>query len=476
MVPQVLGAKVCDLSALGRQSRSCVLTVLLCLLASGALIAADFEAGVGRAKITPPTPFWMSGYAARTQPSESVLQDLWAKALAVRDGDGNRVVLVSADLIGLSRAIAVEVVSRAQEQYGLEPSQLVLNASHTHCGPMVWRNLPILLELEARDEQAVESYGKQLIEKLLDVIGASLEDLGPARLEVSHGAVGFAVNRRVRTPEGFRIGVNPDGPVDHDVPVLKITAPDGSLRAVLFGYACHNTTLGGDFYRINGDYAGHAQAELERSHPGATALFLMLCGGDQNPHPRGTVSLALEHGRALAAEVTRVLGVPLHPVRPPIRAALEEIPLPFAGHTRAVFEEEAGDSDAYRRRRARRMLAAYERGEPIRETPYPVQAVRFGRDLTLLALAGEVVVDYVRRSRREFPSENLIVAGYSHDVMGYIPSRRVLSEGGYEAVDSMIYYGQPGPFAESVEEDVFAAIARVMGKVGAEAPAPAAER
>jgi hypothetical protein len=439
---------------------------VLVVLAGGALPAADFEAGVGTVEITPPTPFWMSGYAARTHPSEGVLQGLWAKALALRDGEGNRAVLVTADLIGLSRAIAVDVVARAREEYGLAPSELVLNSSHTHCGPMVWRNLPILLDLDAKDLQAVEAYGAELTENLLEVIGAALRDLAPARLDVGHGRVVFAVNRRVQTPEGFRIGVNPDGPVDHDVPVLKITAPDGSLRAVVFGYACHNTTLGGDTYLINGDYAGHAQAELERDHPGATALFLMLCGGDQNPHPRGTVDLAREHGRALAAEVSRVLNVPLRPVRPPIRTALEETHLPFADHTRTVFEEEAEDPDGHRQRRARRMLAAYDRGEPIRATPYPVQAVRFGQDLTLLALAGEVVVDYVRRSKRSFPSENLIVAGYCHDVMGYIPSKRVLLEGGYEAVGSMIYYGQPGPFAESVEEDVFGAIARVMGKVG----------
>ena len=123
------------------------------------------------------------------------------------------------------------------------------------------------------------------------------QDLAPARLSVGHGAVGFAVNRREPTPEGVKIGVNPAGPVDHDVPVLKVTGKDGSLRAVLFGYACHNTTLGGDFYRIGGDYAGYAQAELEKAHPGATALFVMLCGGDQNPNPRGTLDLAVRHGR-----------------------------------------------------------------------------------------------------------------------------------------------------------------------------------
>jgi hypothetical protein len=243
--------------------------------------------------------------------------------------------------------------------------------------------------------------------------------------------------------------------------VLKVAAKDGSLRAVLFAYACHNTTLGGDFYQMGGDYAGFAQAELERAHPGATALFMMLCGGDQNPNPRGTLDLARQHGQALAAEVGRVLGAALLPVRPPIRTALEVVPLDFAPHTRAAYEQESANPDKFRQRRARLMLAAYDEGKPVRQTPYPVQAIRLGGDLTLLALGGEPVVDYALRAKRELAGENLIVAGYCYDVMCYIPSRRVLQEGGYEAVENTIYYGQPGPFAETVEETIFAAIRKV---------------
>jgi hypothetical protein len=237
---------------------------------------------------------------------------------------------------------------------------------------------------------------------------------------------------------------------------------------VLFGYACHNTTLGGDFYRIGGDYAGYAQAAIEAAHPGATALFMMLCGGDQNPDPRGTLDLAVRHGRTLATEVARVLGSPLRPVRPPLRTALETVPLDFAPHTRATFEEEASSPDVFRRRRSRLMLAAYDAGQPVRQTPYPVQAVRLGEELTLLALAGEPVVDYALRLKREYPGEDLIVAGYCHDVMCYIPSRRVLQEGGYEAVENTIYYGQPGPFTASVEDEIVAAVRRVARAVGRE--------
>jgi hypothetical protein len=441
--------------------------VLLAVLSTcSPLFAADFQAGVARVAITPPQPFWMSGYAARTHPSEGVFQDLWAKALALRDAGGHRVVLVTTDLIGLPRAISDEVAARVRARFGIERPQVLLSASHTHCGPAVRKNLAVLYDFSEEDRRRVDAYGAELVDRLVEVVGRALEDLAPARLSVGHGAAGFAVNRREPTAEGVKIGVNPKGPVDHDVPVLKVAAKDGSLRAVLFGYACHNTTLGGDFYQIGGDYAGFAQAELERAHPGATALFVMLSGGDQNPSPRGTLDLARQHGQTLAAEVGRVLGAALRPVRPRIRSALEVVPLEFAPHTRAAFAEESASPDPFRQRRARLMLAAYDEGRPVRETPYPVQAVRLGADLTLLALGGEPVVDYALRAKRELAGEDLIVAGYCHDVMGYIPSRRVLREGGYEAVESMIYYGQPGPFAESVEETVFAAVRRVAERVG----------
>lgn len=139
----------------------------------------------------------------------------------------------------------------------------------------------------------------------------------------------------------------------------------------------------------------------------------------------------------------------------------------FAPHTREQFEEEAKDKDVFRARRARLMLDKYDAGQPLRKIPYPVQAIRFNKDLTVLALGGEVVVDYQLRARRHYPAERLIVAGYSNDVMCYIPSLRVLREGGYEAETSMIYYGQPGKFSEDVEDTVFDTIRRVMKQAGA---------
>lgn len=439
---------------------------LVFLLLSLPLLAADYKAGFGRMDITPVQPIYLSGYAARKKPSEGVLQKIWAKALAIEDNKGNRVVIVTTDLIGLPRPLADQIGAEVEKRYRLRRSQLLLNSSHTHSGPVVRDNLMTMFDLTADQRRAITDYTQTLAKQIADVVGAALGNMQVARLDLGHGTGSFAVNRRVLTPTGVKGGVNPAGPVDQDIPVLRVAGVNGQLLGVLFGYACHNTTLGGDLYKVNGDYAGFAQANFEAGHPNATAMFMLLCGADANPNPRGTVALAEQHGASLAKEVTRVLAGKLTPVTGQLRSAFQTAELAFAPHTRETFEAESKDSNWFKQQRAAEMLAAYDRRAPVRAIPYPVQGIRLGKSLTLVALGGEVVVDYNLRLKREFPGEELIVAGYSNDVMCYIPSLRVLKEGGYEANDSMIYYGQPGPFAEDVEDRVMQMIYKVMDRIG----------
>jgi neutral ceramidase len=436
------------------------------LLALATLCAgADYKAGAGRINITPAWPMYLSGYGSRTHASDGKITDLWAKAVAIEDRNGSRVVIVGTDLSGLTRAITDVVAARVMKEYGLDRARLVFNSSHTHTAPIIRKNLIDMFALDDEQRRRTADYGRELTDKLVTVVGAALGDLAPANLSFGAGSVGFAVNRRLSTPQGYINSPNPSGPTDHDVPVLKITAPDGKLRAILFGYACHNTTLTAEFYQFSGDYAGFAQLDLERENPGATALFLMLCGGDQNPYPRGKLEYAEKHGADLAAEVGRVAASPLKPVRGSILAAFQTVDLPFAIYTRETFEARLNDSDKAGVRHAKAMLEAYDRREPIRSYPYPVQAVAFGKDLTLIALGGEPVVDYALRIKKEYGAKGIIAAGYSNDVMSYIPSLRVLKEGGYEAGGAMISYGLPGPYTEDVEDRVFTAIHQVMKRV-----------
>jgi hypothetical protein len=435
---------------------------LLLLAAALPVWGGGLRAGVARVDITPEGPIWMSGYASRNHPSEGVRQHLYTRALAI-DGGGGKVVIVTTDVVGIPAALGDEVAARAKRQYGIERARLVLNASHTHTGPVVWPNLSMMWDLPPAEQQKLRDYAAHLQDAMVEAIGKAVADLAPAQLSLGFGEAGFAVNRRQNTPRGVVIGVNPEGPVDHQAPVIKVAGADGKVRGVLFAYACHNTTLTGEFYELSGDYAGVAEGQLESDYPGSVALFLQLCAGDQNPNPRSKPELADQHGRALAAEVRRVMQGEMHPLRAPVRAAWVMTRLKFAPQQPSVYEADLANPKASPalRNRARKMLA-----NPVTDVAYPVQALRFGKDLTLVALGGEVVIDYDLRAKREYPGEPLIVAAYSNSVMCYIPSERVLKEGGYEAVDNLIYYGQPGPFAPGVETDVFAAIHQAMRKVG----------
>jgi hypothetical protein len=443
-----------------------MLRVLVSLMLALPVLAGDLRVGVARVKITPDRPIFLSGYASRKKPSEGAKHDIWAKALAFADKKGGRVVIVTTDLIGMSRSISERTGAEVEKRYGLRRSQLMINSSHTHSGPAVRDNLESMFDLTPEHRKVIVDYGNGLVEKLVSVVGAALSDLQPGEVSIGHGTGSFAINRRQGPSGNVKIGLNPGGPVDQDVPVFRVTGEDGKLRAVLFGYACHNTTLGGDLYLVNGDYAGYAQLDFEARNPGTTAMFMLLCGGDANPNPRGTYELAERHGKSLSAEVQRVIGGAMKPVNGPLRSAWRTTELAFAPHTRAQFEEELKGTNWFKQRRAEAMLRAYGKGKPVTTIPYPVQAFRFGKAVTLVGLGGEVVVDYALRVKKEFAGEDTIVAGYTNDVMSYIVSKRVLREGGYEPVDSQIYYGNPGPYTEEVEETIMDSVKRVLGSVG----------
>ncbi len=310
----------------------------------------EWKAGTASLVITPEEPMWMAGYAARDKPSEGKVHDLYAKALALEDAKGTRLVIVTLDLIGIPRALRDGLEGEAGRRFALPPEGLLLNASHTHCGPELRMSKASLYDIPPERVEQTGAYCEGLKEKLLGLVGEALENLEPAALGYTHARAGFAMNRRLPTERGFQNRPYPDGPVDHDVPVLRVDGPDGGLRAVVFGYACHSTTLG--FYQFCGDYPGFAQRFVEEAHPGATALFMAGCGGDQNPQPRGTLELAEQHGRALANGVEAALSAASRTIRGPLNPALEEVTLEFAEPpSRETLEQQAQSKNKYEKDR-----------------------------------------------------------------------------------------------------------------------------
>jgi hypothetical protein len=439
---------------------------------------ATWKAGVAKAVITPKQPTWMSGYASRTKPAEGKVHDLWAKALVLEDAAGKRCLLVTLDLVGIDRDTAQAVCRDIEERYHVPRAAVRLAVSHTHCGPVVGSNLRSMYQLPPEQEARIDEFTVDLKKTIVAVAGEALKALAPARVEHGNGHVTFATNRRNnKEPDvpKLRAAGMLKGPVDHNVPVLAVRDPDGRVRAVVFGYACHATVLG--FYQWCGDYPGFAQLALEKEYPGAVALFWAGCGADQNPLPRRTVALAESYGGRLAAGVADVLGAPMTPVEPMLRTAYAEVPLALADlPSRETLVEQAAGKERYVAARAKMLLHRLESAGSLRQTyPYPVQTWQLGRDLTWTALGGEVVVDYSLRLKRELTGHAndvlkrdvgpLWVTGYANDVMAYIPSLRVLMEGGYEGASSMVYYGLPTVWSPRVEETIVEAVRQQVDQV-----------
>ena len=190
-------------------------------------------------------------------------------------------------------------------------------------------------------------------------------------------------------------------------------------------------------------------------------MFVAGCGADQNPIPRRSLELAARYGKELAASTSAVLAGPLQKVTGGLSTTYEEIPLAFGPlPSRDEIERDTKSSNFYTASRARLLLETIDRHGSLEKTyPYPVQVWRLG-DLTWIFLGGEVVVDYSLRIKRNLGSSHTWVSAYCNDVMAYIPSKRVLDEGGYEGGGAMLYYGLPASWSSEVEEAIIGAVGR----------------
>jgi hypothetical protein len=432
--------------------------------------APSVPVGAAKIDITPDYPVRLSGYGNRRAESQGVAQRIWAKAVAIGGdaGDGPA-VWIAYENCGLTPAIRDEVARQLGEQSRLNSERLVISVTHSHTAPCLTNWAPYIFGSDIPKEQQdrIDRYTRELTEKLIRVGRDALAARRPARLFWAQGKVGFAANRRVlRDGRWTGFGAQPDGPVDHGLPALFAKDDTGKLLACVANYACHCTTLGGAFNQIAGDWAGFAQEYIESDQPGCVAMVTIGCGADANPRLRGDdLDLCRRQGRELADEVKRLFAGELRPLRSAPRCRQVSIELPFEPpHDVDAWKERAKASDAAGYH-ARQFLARLERGESIPRTlPYPVASWCFDRDLAMVFLGGEVVVDYALRMKTEFDADRLWITAYSNDVPCYIPSRRILAEGGYEADSSMVYYARPRRFAPEVEDLILDAVQKVVSQ------------
>ncbi len=437
--------------------------IALCLLPSLVLAvekSSDSDVhsvGVAKVDITPTHPVRLSGYGNRREEFEEVSQAIWAKAIAIGADDDARgaAVLITVDNCGIPASMRRELGERLLKKAGIEPDRLAICFSHTHAAPCLKGALVNIFssDVPTAHQKNIDRYSSELLDHMEKVALAALAERKPSRISMGVGSAGFARNRR-----GLW-----GGPVDHSLPVLFVHSAEGNkLRAVFANYACHATTL--SFNKVHGDWPGTAMVGIERDHPGVVALIGIGCGADMNPIPRGTLEHAVQHGEEITAEVSRLLGAERTSVRGTIRSKMKDISLPLAPPpSREELQVMAASERQNVAYAAKRNLERLDRGEALaKAVPYQVQAWTFGDDLAMVFLPGEVTVDYQLRLKTEFDGARMWVNGYSNAAPCYIPSRKVLSEGGYEGESAMVYYDQPAKFAEGVEELIIAAVHEVL--------------
>lgn len=413
-----------------------------------------YGVGLARVEVTPEHPVRLNGFGFRREESAGVRTPLYATALACFGSEGPA-LLIAVDSTNIPAAVVRRVAKALQEWCGLDPGRLTVAFTHTHTAPMLTGMNATLFgqPIPEAHQEHIDRYTEFFVERLIEVGRQALSEPFEARLSFGIGSVGFAVNRRTA-----------GGPVDHDLPLVAVKDLQGRLRAVVVTYACHCVTLSDNL--VSGDWAGYAREAIEKQHEGALALVTIGCGADSNPDSGvagDRADLAQAQGRAIATETERLLAGFLAPVAGNLEVRSHACKLPLADlPTRTEWEARAELSDA-RGYHARVQLARLDAGQALpMEIDYTVQGWTFGESLALVFLPGEVVVDYALRLKREFDRSRLVVAAYANDAPCYIPSERVLGEGGYEGGEAMVYYDLPAPFRGGLEETIVAAVHRVL--------------
>lgn len=438
------------------------LSFLVCCFATAVSSAADsgqvYQVGVAKQDITPRYPVRLNGFGFRRTESEGVTQPIYAKALAISGDEEGPVVLVTLDSLGVRESHVDEAAQRLEKRFGVPRERIAVTFTHSHTTPKVTGACDTIFSTPIPPEHQahIDQYTAELIDAMESVVASALADRRPSTLWRGVGQATFAKNRR---PQG--------GPVDHSLPVLVVKSADkDEIRAVYATYACHCVTLSHN--KISGDWAGYAQHEIELRRPGAVALISIGCGSDANPES-GVVgdntAIAAAQGAQIADGVDRVLTGGLRPVTGKITAKLTHIDLPLQPAPSREQLEKLAEKDDPAGYNAKFQLAKSARGEPLTSgLRYPVQAWEFGDSLAMVFLGGEICCDYAVSLRRSLDEDRLWIHGYANDFCAYIPSERLLREGGYGGGAETVYFALPNVLAPGLEEKILSQTCGLVSK------------
>lgn len=434
---------------------SLALTLALTLPAK----AGPLTVGASTADITPPRGCPMAGYYS-ARGAEGTHDPLHAKALVI-EKDGTRAALVSLDLISTTRGLVEETRKLVEKETGIPGANVMISATHSHTGPVLWDGSPRADALGGGGEIA-RDYIKELPGKIAAAVKAADGGRKPARVSFATGKEdGLAFNRRFHMEDGT-VGWNPGkknpkivrpaGPTDPSVPVVFFETDDKQPKpiATYANFAMHLDTVGGLYYSADYPYT-LAKCLMAAKGEEMVSMFTTGTCGDINhinvesDKPQKGHGEAARIGTRLAAEVLRTFDK-LQPVADgPLRVSSATIELPLA----AVTAEEAAaaklviDDVRAERKPAPKFLdqvqafkaadVAARLGKPL---SVEVQVISLGTDLAWVSLPGEIFVELGMQIKNGSPFRQTMIAELANGSIGYVPNRAAYPQGNYEVVSA----------------------------------------
>ncbi len=441
--------------------------------------ARNLQAGFAAVRITPPPGTRLSGFGDRDfgpAGAAGIHDDLFVRALYLSQ-ERREVLIMGFDLLFFSRDEADRFKGAVGDRLGLPPADILLNTSHTHTGPKVgnWYYTP-----------SDPLYLNELEKRIVEAAVQAKRKAAPATLWAGETQTSVPLSRRLKKSDGtILFAPSPDGPTYSRLPLALLKANDGSPVCLLFSVACHASTIKGDERAnlVSADYPGAAAAELDRLLGKNCALFLQGAGGDAKASiigqglkewRAGTWEDLAAIGKTLASEIDAARSAGLKEVKPGLRTALVEMSLPLGpapgrdellrifGGTKSKGQD-AASSDKARMLWAEEQLSLIDRGFGLpAAAAVLVQGIELGPGLRLVGVEGELTADLGHLIHDFYGSGVTFPLGYSNGARMYLPSSRMIDEGGYE-VESYWEYRQPAPLAKGIEAHFNQALTELKG-------------
>ncbi|NLE12248.1 MAG: hypothetical protein GX628_01075 [Clostridiales bacterium] len=417
-------------------------------------------------KITMPFPVWQMGFAARTEKSIGVNDDLYVTALLI--GEDRPLLLLSYDLLYADVVFSEKMRKELSERFGIDGDSIVFFYTHTHGALGIKAadgdiSLGSTVYSDDERKEINSNYIELVREKTIDVTEACIGSMFKGRLSCYRGQSRFGVSRRHPTPEGGVLWkpYDCDKARDNDLEVMQLRDEGGAVRGIIWSYACHPTSCGPSNLMITADYPGAVRVMLKRDFPEAEIMFLQGCGADIKPRSSGRdgrfVSLntdeMYEGSKPVYKDILTTLGSePHNTLRENPSIKVDEIRLHSEYYPRSWWEKTANDEKEpqYRRNSASAALKKIDSGELKPYMIFRMTCIRFAPDFFMITLPCEVLSAIGKRIKSLFPFP-IITCAYTNYSLCYIPDRKALLQGGYEA-ETFLNAGTTGPFVPEVDD------------------------